>query len=119
MLGHRLRAARQRQGYTQAELARYARVDPSYISQIENDHIDSVGSDILRRLAHRLGVTCDYLLGVTDKPWSGTGVEPANEAEWLLLSKFRQLDESRQRLIVAALDLVEEYTGPPEAEERH
>lgn len=113
-LGQAVRTLRKRRGLTQGQLAIYAQVDQSYISQIENDHVESVGGEILRRLAERLGTTADYLLGMTPnwrRPEHTT--TPQTELEWQLLDKFRDLSLEEQRYIIAQLDLALDIFSRP------
>ncbi len=63
----RLRAAREKQGWTQDELARRAKLPPSAISHFETGSRKPSFAN-LRRLADALEVNTDYLLGRTDKP---------------------------------------------------
>ena len=109
MRGSRVRALRIRNQLTQERLARYAGVNQSYLSQIENEHIESVGSEILRKLAHRLNTTTDYLLGLTTDPEprrSGIGYE-LSEKQRLLVNRFRQVPEEIQNMILAGLEAYE------------
>ena len=63
-LGDRIKLVRDQRGWNQQELARRAHVRPALISELESGRkIDTTGS-VLRRLAHTLGVTVDYLVGM-------------------------------------------------------
>ena len=103
MLGDRVRALRQQLGFTQEELARYADVNQSYLSQIENGRIKSPGSDILTRLAHRLRTTPNFLLGIPSDQTS----TPRTELEWQLLDDFRKFSEEEQRTILGMVQFLE------------
>jgi transcriptional regulator with XRE-family HTH domain len=78
-LGERLAYLRNQKGLSQAELARLLNMGQSTIAMYEKDrrHPDM---DILRRLADFFGVSTDYLLGRTDRPY-GTGEEDAPDAK--------------------------------------
>ena len=65
-LGQKVKVLRVDLGLTQGVLAERAHVSQGYLSQIENDEIDSVGSVMLRNIANALGVS--YLVLVTDEP---------------------------------------------------
>ncbi len=61
-LGKQIRIARMRQGMTAAELSRAARVNRSYLSRVENDHVQGVSVDVLARLCRALQVRPDTLM---------------------------------------------------------
>jgi transcriptional regulator with XRE-family HTH domain len=113
ILGRRLRTLRQRRDLTQGQLAVYAKVDRSYISQIENEHIDSVGSEILGRVAQLLRTTTDYLIGLTSNPLPRDDTTtPNTQLEYDLLDEFRKLDFEEQRYALAQLQMQVRYSGP-------
>lgn len=62
-LGHRIKKARVRQGYTQEQLADIMHIPKSTISAYENDKVDIKGS-IIVELAKTLTTTPNYLLGM-------------------------------------------------------
>jgi|SRR5579859_3389702 len=67
MLPNRLREARERKGLTQQQLARLCSLGLNQINRYENGvHELFVGT--LKTIADRLGVSTDYLLGLTDEP---------------------------------------------------
>jgi len=124
-LGNTLKRLRQREGLTQGQVAAYARVDRSYVSQIENGHVTSVGATILLNLARLLNTSTDYLLGLTANPWPPDNTtEPTTELEWKLLEEFRKLTEAEQpialeqvRLIIRLREANRAYIIGGEAEE--
>jgi transcriptional regulator with XRE-family HTH domain len=63
----RLRELRTSRGLTQAELARAAKVTPSYVWRLE-DAGAAPGIDLVERLAVALGATTHDLLPTTDLP---------------------------------------------------
>ena len=63
----RLAEARKRAGLTQVDLAKALDRNQSAISHIERGHIGRM-ADLLRNAARELGVSADYLLGLTDTP---------------------------------------------------
>ena len=77
-VGKRLRQARG--GLTQAELARAAGLTHASISRFENG-LNQPVAGTLRRLAAALGVSADYLIGLTDEPTSALQRDPAAAAE--------------------------------------
>ena len=60
-MGENIRGLRLEYGLTQEELARRARVDRSYISQLENNKIIKPSYDVLNRIAETLHVPIGYL----------------------------------------------------------
>ena len=106
--GLTVRNARRRLGLTQGQLATYADVDRSYVSQIENGHVENIGCSVLVRLAKQLEVSTDYLLGLTTDPqFRRTAVgHELTERERTLLRKFIDLPEEAQEMILAGLDAI-------------
>jgi transcriptional regulator with XRE-family HTH domain len=64
--GRRIRTARQRLGLTQHELAQRVQVTKQNITQLEQGQRQP-RPDRLRALAQHLGVSADYLLGLTEE----------------------------------------------------
>jgi transcriptional regulator with XRE-family HTH domain len=69
-LGERIRAARERQGLAQGDVAWRAHLPQQAVSRLECGERLHVRSDVLARLAQALNVSADYLLGL-DTPPSG------------------------------------------------
>jgi transcriptional regulator with XRE-family HTH domain len=67
-IGERLRRARERRGWNQRELARNAHVDHAWVSRLESGEKQNVSLDVARRLALALGISTDYLAGLTTRP---------------------------------------------------
>lgn len=65
--GKRLAQARRRAGFTQVDLASALERDRSLISHLERGNTGKM-AEVLRNVAHELGVSADYLLGLTDSP---------------------------------------------------
>ncbi len=65
-LGQKVKALRGDLGLSQQSCAERAGISQGYLSQIENDEIDSVGSKTLRSIANTLGVS--YLVLMSDEP---------------------------------------------------
>jgi transcriptional regulator with XRE-family HTH domain len=64
----RLKAARERAGWTQTELGKRSGVHAMAISRLERGEKKDVTGATLRKLALTLQVSGDYLLGLTDTP---------------------------------------------------
>ena len=95
--GARLMTARRRAGLTQAEMAQALGRDRSLISHLERGHTGKM-ADILRNVAQHLGVSADYLLGLTDSP--------VNSA-----SEMRELYEALRSLLEESGGKIEELTA--------
>lgn len=65
--GSRVRSAREAKGWNQTELAFYAEMSVAEISRFENGAREPRATGLVR-LARALGVSSDYLLGLTDAP---------------------------------------------------
>lgn len=70
----RLRAARELRGLNQAQLAQFAKLQPSAVSHFETG-MRRPSFDNLKKLADALDVTTDYLLGRVDDPSGLAGAE--------------------------------------------
>jgi|SRR5579859_964599 len=89
MLIHRLREARERKGLSQREVARLCGLGINQINRYENGATDPA-SHILQKLATSLGVSADYLLGLTDEPIGIAAPSEVKPEERELLDMFRQ-----------------------------
>src|SRR2546425_5775031 len=67
-LGQRLALIRGKRGLSQLDLAKLTGLKVQNISRLETESREHVRSDTLIRLATALGVSADYLLGLTDDP---------------------------------------------------
>lgn len=86
--GERLRALRQKLGYTQEELAERLSLGPRQIPRYENGETDPAG-DIVARLARELETTTDYLLGISDLPQPPISKNDLSPDEAKLVAAFR------------------------------
>ena len=68
--GTRIKKHRERRGWTMRELARIARVDASWICRLETGERRNISLDAATRLALALGVSVDYLAGITERSQS-------------------------------------------------
>ena len=68
LLAERLRAAREARGLSQTSLAVQTGLNLGNINELEQRRKASVRADTLVSLAASLGVSTDYLLGLTDDP---------------------------------------------------
>ena len=79
-LGDRFRAARERAGLSQGQVAAYAQTGQGYISDIEHDKRWPSTWTLLIKLADKYGVSVDYLVGNTDDPRKPDGRAVSREA---------------------------------------
>ena len=68
LLADRLRAAREARGLSQTALAVRAGLNLGNVNELEQRRKSSVRADTIVSLAESLGVSTDYLLGLTDDP---------------------------------------------------
>lgn len=85
----RLRALRERRGWSQRELARRCEIGESAIGKYESGLSDP-SSSILKRIAGVLGVSADYLLGLTDDPNGHLGDDQLNDEEQAMVDAYRR-----------------------------
>jgi transcriptional regulator with XRE-family HTH domain len=67
-LGSRLRRVRRAKDLTQQELGKLAGVNYTTISRIESGEAKQIYVETFRALAKALGVSADYLLGLSNDP---------------------------------------------------
>lgn len=67
LLPDRLRAAREKRGLGQRELARRCRVSSNQMNRYENGLSDP-STTVLKTIARELDVSTDYLLGLSENP---------------------------------------------------
>jgi transcriptional regulator with XRE-family HTH domain len=63
----RLREWREKRGWSQRELARLCGLGEAQVSKYENGHTDPSAS-VLKAMCSQLGVSADYVLGLSDSP---------------------------------------------------
>jgi transcriptional regulator with XRE-family HTH domain len=95
--GARMRAARQRRGWTQAVLAEAAEVGANYVPRLERGEL-TPSVEAAWRLARTLGVTVDSLCADADEA-SGDDAQPA-------LDLVRHLGDEDVALLRHAVDMV-------------
>jgi transcriptional regulator with XRE-family HTH domain len=66
-VGERVRRVRRAQDLTQAQLATKAKINVITISRLEKGTAKAVYADTVVALALALGISADYLLGLSDK----------------------------------------------------
>ena len=78
-----LKEWREKRGWSQRELARLCRIGVAQVSKYENGLSDP-SSSVLKSISSQLGVSADYLLGLSDSP-RGDLVTSVREDERKLL----------------------------------
>lgn len=78
LLGNEMRRARRAADLSQEQLASKARVDRTYISDIENDKV-SPTVDMLERLCVAIGVRASAILAHAEDAQSATNASPDPE----------------------------------------
>lgn len=86
--GQRLRELRLKRGYTQEELAALLNLGQRQIPRYENGETDP-SADIVARMARALGVTADYLLGLTHEPGGHLAEDDLTPMERKLITAMR------------------------------
>jgi transcriptional regulator with XRE-family HTH domain len=96
--GERIKAARERKGLTQAELAkRCGRLSTRQLQRIETGDSDVTG-DTLIKIARELNVSLDYLAGRVDEPSQTIrGISPEMER---FIARFGELPQDLRDLIM-------------------
>jgi transcriptional regulator with XRE-family HTH domain len=80
-LGDKVKALRERHGWSQRELSRRSGVRQALISELELNKKEETTSTTLRRLAQTLGVSMDYLGGMFNElPSPSPAEQPAVES---------------------------------------
>lgn len=89
--GERLREAREKKGVTQAQLEEALKISEHSVSRYENNR-SRPHPDVLHALANFLGVTTDWLLGLTDDPTVSMSEHDLTPREKQALLAFREQD---------------------------
>ena len=85
----RLRELRERYGWSQREFARVCGLGLAQIGRYENGTNDPSATH-LKNMAEKLGVSTDYLLGLSDDPRGQLGDTELNEQERAVLEVLRR-----------------------------
>jgi transcriptional regulator with XRE-family HTH domain len=76
VLGERVLLSRRRAGLTQQELATAVGVTATTIARLEQGRTQQINSRSLEHMSRALGVSADYLLGLSERREGGPSVEP-------------------------------------------
>lgn len=98
--GDRLKRVRESARLTQTELAERVGAGTNQIYRYEKGETDP-SAEVLAALAKELGVTADWLLGLTDEPLGGFSDKEMSPRERQLLRAFRS-DDFKEMMRIAA-----------------
>jgi transcriptional regulator with XRE-family HTH domain len=98
IVGKRLRELRENAGLSQQELADLTGISKRQLGRYEQSKGEPSG-DALVRIAKRLGVSVDYLLGLVDTPGGNWDGLTPDERTWL--ARLRNLPEAIRDAILA------------------
>ena len=82
-LGRRVKERRIKMRMNQKELAEASGITQATISRIENEQVNQLKSEALKRLAIALGISVDYLIGRTDRIRPNDVVESDPTAKYI------------------------------------
>jgi len=111
---HRLLLERRNMRWDQAELAEKSGISRGYISEIERGIKKNVGVEVVFALAEALGVSPQYLLGVTDSPLGESDARVMREMAGEYVTVDVDSDEER-RLVRSLMD---EFNALPRRAQR-
>lgn len=106
----RLRAARERRGLSQRELSKLLEIGDNQINKYENGGAEP-SLRVLYRIAEQLGVTADYLIGLSDDPQGYTSAELRTDERQLLDAYTTGDSTTILKLVTARLHQLEGESG--------
>ncbi len=89
LIVERLRTARERQNWSQRELARRCGLGELQIHRYESGITDP-STDSLKKIAEKLNISSDYLIGLSDSPHGQLGQDIWDDNERTVLETFRR-----------------------------
>jgi len=112
LFGKRLRELRENQGMTQNDLSELLNVSRQSIGGYENGTTEPP-IDIVIKIAYKFNVSCDYLLGCTNKKYSFNSLN--SEDEEFLLNLYEDKDillklYENKDLLLKLYEFVNSYT---------
>ena len=104
-LSKRLRQLREEKGLSQRQLALAIGITKSYVGMIEGGKCNSVSCGVLRSIALATGVSCDWLLGVSDERATVEDAPiPCAKDQRALMQSLRESLEEVDDILRRALD---------------
>lgn len=101
-LGSRIKELRDKKGYTLEKLAELTQSSKSYIWELENKSPPRPSADKVSKIANKLGVTIDYLIGNE----ASITVESATDARFY--RKYQKMDDKTKEKIRTIVDMWDE-----------
>jgi transcriptional regulator with XRE-family HTH domain len=98
--GKRLRQLREASGYTREQFAEKIDLGTTQLTRYERGESDATGN-VLARIAKVLGVSADYLLGITDEPLPNTDSGLTPEEIALIAARRRKDYREAIKLLVS------------------
>lgn len=110
--GERIKSLREKEGYSQTELAERVNISKQTLYKYENNIITNIPSDILEKIASVLGCSPSYFMGWDDyTPPEGTRtfvnphkIHVTDEEEKIILA-YRVADDFDQRFVRRILNI--------------
>ncbi|TXH47637.1 MAG: XRE family transcriptional regulator [Desulfurellales bacterium] len=117
-LAQRILLSRRDLDWKQENLAEASGVSRTYISNIERGRITNVGVEVIFALAKALGVSPQYLLGLTEDPLAGVPDGDAEERQQFdavtqeFLNLFQQLSPQQQSTLLSIAKVIKAADEP-------
>lgn len=117
-LAQRILLSRRDLDWKQENLAEASGVSRTYISAIERGRITNVGVEVIFALAQALGVSPQYLLGLTEDPLAGVPDGDAEERVQFdavtqeFLNLFQQLSPQQQSTLLSIAKVIKAADEP-------
>ncbi len=99
-LSERLIKAAQIRGVTQAWIAAEANTSTANVSRYFQGKQAPAALDIMANISKALNISADYLLGITDSPFSN---EPSNQVDAELVSCYLRASDADKQVVWALL----------------
>jgi transcriptional regulator with XRE-family HTH domain len=117
-LAHRLQLSRSDLHWEQEELAEKSGISRSYISKLERGYVTNPSVDVIFSLADALGVSVQYLLGLTEDPLGGLTEDDEDKNAKLLKEQridYSEIDPKVFKLIQRFVAIFTELTPRDQA----
>lgn len=113
-LGNAIRSLREQKSWSQEELGWRVQTTGANISRIENDK-HRPGPEVLRDLAREFGLKVHELYALAEGEPLALMARIPEQAETLLVERFRRMDAARQRLLLDLSAALAEAEPPPQS----
>ena len=111
-IGHRIKTARERKGYTLDDVAKLCCTTKQTIFKYENEIVTNIPYDKIVLLTKALNVTPSYLFGWEEKNEQptdpgGLSLDGITETQRFIIEEVLKMPEDRQRALAKVLGLTE------------